>query len=463
MPPASAPSNARACSPTGAWPTSRACWFSAMRACSSWARATPASSLRGARAAHPATSIGPARGADRRPRAISIRTRSAAARFRPNPGASPARRSSVMIDLALDGRLDGIMFRAAQQGGAARRRLEVQRRAPDVRAPDAAPGLLRRDERARRQVDVARDLARVAAHRARPDHARSASTMRSRSPTPRCAARDSQTPRIAVAALNPHGGEGGLFGREEIEIIAPAVAKAAARGIACQGPFPADTVFLKAFGGEFDGVLTMYHDQGQIATKLKGFNRGVTVTGGLATVFTTPAHGTAFDIVGKGIATTGALEQAVRPVRATCTQAAEGKTRNDQRHAPTTLPASSSTRDRATFPRTSPTSASARCSTASASRSRARPRECGHIARRYLESLGIASDQGSTVIGSEPARARALRRVRQRPRDPRRRLRRHAARGGQGSRLRLAHASDRAGAAAGAGARRARPAQRRAT
>ena len=120
------------------------------------------------------------------------------------------------------------------------------------------------------------------------------------------------TPRIAVAALNPHAGEGGLFGREEIEVIAPAVAVAAARGIACEGPYPADTVFLKAFAGEFDGVLSMYHDQGQIATKLKGFNRGVTVTAGLATVFTTPAHGTAFDIVGKGIASTGALEQAIR-------------------------------------------------------------------------------------------------------------------------------------------------------
>ena len=119
-------------------------------------------------------------------------------------------------------------------------------------------------------------------------------------------------PRIAVAALNPHGGENGLFGREEIDIIAPAVAKAAARGIACKGPFPSDTVYLKAFGGEFDGVLSMYHDQGQIATKMKGFNRGVTVTAGLGTVFTTPAHGTAFDIVGQGVATTGALEQAVR-------------------------------------------------------------------------------------------------------------------------------------------------------
>ena len=119
-------------------------------------------------------------------------------------------------------------------------------------------------------------------------------------------------PRIAVASLNPHAGENGLFGREEIDVIAPAVAAAAARGIRCRGPFPADTVFIKAFAGEYDGVLIMYHDQGQIATKLKGFNRGVTVTGGLATVFTTPAHGTAFDIVGQGRASTGALEQAVR-------------------------------------------------------------------------------------------------------------------------------------------------------
>ena len=117
---------------------------------------------------------------------------------------------------------------------------------------------------------------------------------------------------MAVAALNPHGGENGLFGREEIDIIAPAVARGAQRGIACKGPFPADTVFIKGFGEEFDGVLTMYHDQGQIATKLKGFNRGVTVSGGLKTVFTTPAHGTAFDIVGKGVASTGAFENAVR-------------------------------------------------------------------------------------------------------------------------------------------------------
>ncbi|MFC3076004.1 PdxA family dehydrogenase [Shinella pollutisoli] len=118
-------------------------------------------------------------------------------------------------------------------------------------------------------------------------------------------------PRIAVAALNPHAGENGLFGREEIDLIGPVVRAMAGKGYDCKGPFPADTVYLKAFAGEFDSVVAMYHDQGQIATKLKGFNRGVTVTAGLDTVFTTPAHGTAFDIVGKGIASPEAFETAV--------------------------------------------------------------------------------------------------------------------------------------------------------
>ena len=120
-----------------------------------------------------------------------------------------------------------------------------------------------------------------------------------------------ENPRIAVAALNPHNGENGLFGMEEIEIIRPAVEEMATKGINCKGPFPCDTVYIKAFAGEYDSVLSMYHDQGQIATKLKGFNRGVTITAGLRTVFTTPAHGTAFDIVGKGVANTGATEQAI--------------------------------------------------------------------------------------------------------------------------------------------------------
>jgi 4-hydroxythreonine-4-phosphate dehydrogenase len=121
-----------------------------------------------------------------------------------------------------------------------------------------------------------------------------------------------ENPRIAVNALNPHNGENGLFGREEIEVIRPVVQEMAAKGINCSGPYPPDTIFIKAFAGEFDSVVSMYHDQGQIATKLHGFHRGVTITAGLKTIFTTPAHGTAFDIVGKGIAKTGAIENALR-------------------------------------------------------------------------------------------------------------------------------------------------------
>lgn len=120
------------------------------------------------------------------------------------------------------------------------------------------------------------------------------------------------SPSIAVAALNPHGGENGLFGDEEIRIIRPAVESLRAAGIAVTGPVPSDTLFLRARNGEFDGVVMMYHDQGQIATKLLGFSKGVTVTAGLDTVFTTPAHGTAFDIVGQGKADPGGLEYALR-------------------------------------------------------------------------------------------------------------------------------------------------------
>jgi 4-hydroxythreonine-4-phosphate dehydrogenase len=119
-------------------------------------------------------------------------------------------------------------------------------------------------------------------------------------------------PRIGVAALNPHCGENGLFGDEEIRVIRPTVDAVRAGGINCTGPISSDVIFLKALKSEFDGVVMMYHDQGQIATKLLGFNKGVTVTAGLKTVFTTPAHGTAYDIVGKGCADTGALEQALR-------------------------------------------------------------------------------------------------------------------------------------------------------
>jgi 4-hydroxythreonine-4-phosphate dehydrogenase len=124
----------------------------------------------------------------------------------------------------------------------------------------------------------------------------------------RAAGRDK--PRIGVAALNPHNGENGLFGDEEIRIIRPTIDKLKAGGISCEGPISSDVIFLQALKGKFDGVVMMYHDQGQIATKLLGFNKGVTVTAGLKTVFTTPAHGTAYDIVGKGQADPGAMEHA---------------------------------------------------------------------------------------------------------------------------------------------------------
>lgn len=125
-----------------------------------------------------------------------------------------------------------------------------------------------------------------------------------------------QSPRVAVAGFNPHNGDGGTCGREEIEIIGPAVEGLKAQGLPVQGPFPADTIFLQARDGHLDAIVTMYHDQGQIAIKLLGFSQGVTVHGGLPVPITTPAHGTAYDIAGKGAAnvqaTYNALRKAVR-------------------------------------------------------------------------------------------------------------------------------------------------------
>ena len=119
-----------------------------------------------------------------------------------------------------------------------------------------------------------------------------------------------ENPCIAVAGLNPHAGDGGNFGQEEIEIIEPAVKLAIEKGFNASGPYPADTVYVRARNGEFDGVLTMYHDQGQIAMKLMGFDRGVTMMGGFPFPICTPAHGTAYDIAGRGIANLGASKAA---------------------------------------------------------------------------------------------------------------------------------------------------------
>ncbi len=130
-----------------------------------------------------------------------------------------------------------------------------------------------------------------------------------------------RAPRIGVAGLNPHAGEGGLFGREEIEAIAPAIAAARAERIDAQGPFAPDTVFMRARHtavrpGEFDVVLAMYHDQGLIPVKYLGVDKGVNVTLGLPLVRTSPDHGTAFDIAGTGRADAGSLVEAVRMARA---------------------------------------------------------------------------------------------------------------------------------------------------
>ncbi len=117
-------------------------------------------------------------------------------------------------------------------------------------------------------------------------------------------------PAIAVAALNPHAGDNGKFGREEIDILEPAVRACQDKQMNVTGPWPSDTVFLKAMRGEVDAVVTMYHDQGQIAIKLLGFERGVTVAGGLPYPIGTPAHGTAFDIAGQNKANVSATRQA---------------------------------------------------------------------------------------------------------------------------------------------------------
>ncbi len=122
---------------------------------------------------------------------------------------------------------------------------------------------------------------------------------------------DTMNPRIAVAGLNPHAGEHGLFGREEEMVISPAIVRCRERGIDVTGPFPADTVFVRARRGEFDVVIACYHDQGLIPVKLVAFGRAVNVTLGLPIIRTSVDHGTAFDIAGKGVADAESMIAAV--------------------------------------------------------------------------------------------------------------------------------------------------------
>ena len=118
-------------------------------------------------------------------------------------------------------------------------------------------------------------------------------------------------PRIGVAGVNPHAGEHGLFGAEDEEVVRPAVTESAARGLAVSGPFPADTLFVRAARGEFDVVVAAYHDQGLVPVKLLAFGRAVNVTIGLPIIRTSVDHGTAFDIARKGVADEGSLVEAI--------------------------------------------------------------------------------------------------------------------------------------------------------
>lgn len=121
-----------------------------------------------------------------------------------------------------------------------------------------------------------------------------------------------ENPRIAVCGLNPHAGESGIFGNEEIDHITPAIQEAINMGIPVSGPYPSDTLFWKAYNGEYDIVVCMYHDQGLIPLKMIAFDRGVNITVGLPFIRTSPDHGTAYDIAWKGLASPSSMIEAVK-------------------------------------------------------------------------------------------------------------------------------------------------------
>jgi 4-hydroxythreonine-4-phosphate dehydrogenase len=215
----------------------------------------------------------------------------------------------LMIDLALERRIDGICFAPLNKGAMFQGGWKFHDEHQMFASLTGHSGFFG-------EMNVIREFStfRVTSHVALREAVnlitpeRIESAIRLAHDTLRSAGHD--RPRIGVAALNPHNGENGLFGDEEIRVIRPTVERVRATGVDCTGPISSDVIFIKATRGEFDGVVMMYHDQGQIATKLLGFNKGVTVTAGLKTVFTTPAHGTAYDIVGRGMADPGAMEHA---------------------------------------------------------------------------------------------------------------------------------------------------------
>jgi 4-hydroxythreonine-4-phosphate dehydrogenase len=142
-------------------------------------------------------------------------------------------------------------------------------------------------------------------------------------------------PRLALAGLNPHAGEHGVLGREEMDVLEPAIARSVREGVDISGPFPGDTVFLRAMRGEFDLVVAMYHDQGLIPVKLLGWEEAVNVTLGLPIIRTSVDHGTAFDIAGKDIADAGSMVQAVLlAAKLASTDAAAHQSREDRERSP---------------------------------------------------------------------------------------------------------------------------------
>lgn len=137
-----------------------------------------------------------------------------------------------------------------------------------------------------------------------------------------------QHPRLGIAGLNPHAGEHGVIGREDDEVLTPAIERQRAKGIRVSGPFPADTIFVRAMRGEFDAVVACYHDQGLIPIKLVAFGRAVNVTLGLPIIRTSVDHGTAFDIAGQGVADPSSLIEAIKlAVRLSSTQLRQGSDR----------------------------------------------------------------------------------------------------------------------------------------
>jgi 4-hydroxythreonine-4-phosphate dehydrogenase len=120
------------------------------------------------------------------------------------------------------------------------------------------------------------------------------------------------TPRLAVAGLNPHAGEAGAFGREEIEVISPAVRLCREEGIEAEGPLPPDTLFYHLYHRRYDGAVVMYHDQGLIPLKMVAFDRGVNITLGLPIIRTSPDHGTAYDLAGRGRADPRSMIEAIK-------------------------------------------------------------------------------------------------------------------------------------------------------